>query len=99
MAIDGKWEVSMNTPMGEQKATLQLNTNGNTLSGKVDSAMGSEEFDDGSVDGDNLEFAIDISKPMPMTLKFNGKVTGDELSGTVGLGMFGSAPMSGKRVS
>lgn len=99
MSIDGNWEVSMNTPMGEQNGTLTLKADGNTLTGKVDTAMGSEEFDDGTVSGNDLEWSIDISKPMPMTLNFKATVEGDSMSGNVGLGMFGSAPLSGKRIA
>lgn len=99
MSIDGNWEVSMNTPMGEQTGTLALKSDGNTLSGKVDTAMGSEEFDNGTVSGNDLEWSIDISKPMPMTLNFKATVDGDDMTGNVGLGMFGSAPLTGKRVS
>jgi uncharacterized protein involved in outer membrane biogenesis len=99
MSIDGNWEVSMNTPMGEQTGTLTLKADGNSLSGKMDTAMGSEEFDNGTVSGNDLEWSIDISKPMPMTLNFKATVNGDEMTGNVGLGMFGSAPLSGKRLS
>lgn len=99
MSIDGNWEVSMNTPMGEQKGTLILKVDGNSLSGKVDTAMGSEEFNDGTVSGNNLEWSIDISKPMPMTLNFKATVEGDSMTGNVGLGMFGSAPLNGQRIA
>jgi hypothetical protein len=33
MAVDGKWNMTMSTPMGERKATLELKTTGGTLSG------------------------------------------------------------------
>lgn len=99
MSIDGNWEVSMNTPMGEQKGTLTLKVDGNSLSGKVDTAMGSEEFSDGTVSGNDLEWSIDISKPMPMTLNFKATVDGDAMTGNVGLGMFGSAPLNGQRIA
>lgn len=99
MSVDGNWEVSMNTPMGEQSGTLTLKVDGNTLIGKVDTALGTEEFDDGTVSGKDLEWSIDISKPTPMTLKFKATVDGDSMSGKVDLGMFGSAPLSGKRIA
>ena len=97
MSIDGTWEVSISTPMGEQKATVTLSTDGAALVGKMDSDMVSKEFS-GTVDGNNLNWEIDITNPMPMTLKITATVDGDSISGDVGLGMFGSAPMTGKRV-
>ncbi|MGH1470969.1 MAG: hypothetical protein ACRBCS_07235 [Cellvibrionaceae bacterium] len=97
MSIDGNWEVSMSTPMGDQKATLTLKEEAGALTGRVESPMGSEDIS-GSVDGDNAKWEMSISKPMPMTLKFDVTADGDTMSGKVGLGMFGSADMTGKRV-
>ena len=97
MSVDGTWEVSISTPMGEQKGTVTLTTNGNDLTGKMESAMVSKDFT-GSVDGNTAKWEIDITNPMPMTLKVSATVEGDSINGTVGLGMFGSAPMTGKRI-
>jgi hypothetical protein len=97
MSIDGTWEVSISTPMGEQKATVTLSADGNKLKGKMESAMVSKDFE-GTVDGNNLAWEIDITNPMPMTLKITTTVNGDAVSGQVGLGMFGSAPLTGHRV-
>ena len=97
MSIDGNWEVSISTPMGEQKATVSLAADGGKLTGKIDSAMGSQEFE-GTVDGNTVAFDFDITSPMPMTLKVSATVEGDNINGNVGLGMFGSAPLTGKRV-
>ncbi len=97
MSINGNWEVSMSTPMGDQKATITLEANGSALTGRVDSAMGSEDISNGSADGNNAKWEMNISKPMPMTLKFDVTADGDSLTGTVGLGMFGSAELTGTR--
>ena len=97
MSIDGNWEVSISTPMGEQKATVSLAAAGDKLSGKIDGAMGSQAFE-GTVDGNNVAFDFDITNPMPMTLKVTATVDGDSINGNVALGMFGSAPLTGKRV-
>jgi len=98
MSINGNWDVSMATPMGDQKATITLKADGTTLAGRVDSAMGSEDISNGSANGDNAKWEMSISKPMPMTLKFDVTADGDSLTGTVGLGMFGSAAVTGTRV-
>ena len=98
MSIEGDWEISMSTPMGEQRATVTLAASGDVLSGKMVAAMGSEEFTDGKIDGDNLQWSVAISQPMPMTLTFNATINGDEMSGDVALGAFGKAPLSGKKV-
>lgn len=98
MSIDGNWAVSMSTPMGEQDATVAFKSEGTTLSGKVESGLANQEFSDGTTDGNTAEFSIDITKPMPVTLKFSLAADGDKLSGEVSLGMFGSAPVTGTRI-
>lgn len=97
MSIEGTWEVSISTPMGEQKGKVTLTPNGNDLNGKMESDMVTKDFT-GTVDGDTAKWEIDITSPMPMTLKVSATADGDTLTGDVGLGMFGSAPMTGKRV-
>jgi hypothetical protein len=99
MAVDGKWEIVINSPMGAQKATLDLATDGNTLSGSQQAAQGSGPLENGKVDGNNLSWSAKISSPMPLTLDFTGTVEGDKLSGSVKAGAFGSFPFTGNRVA
>jgi hypothetical protein len=97
MSADGDWAITMNTPMGEQKATLTLKTSGSDLEGKMVGAQGTQEFSGGSVDGDKLSWTIDMTQPMPMKLNFTASVDGDNISGEVELGSFGKATFSGPR--
>ncbi len=97
MAVDGKWNMTMKTPMGEQNGTLDLKADGGALTGEMSGATGTVQIEEGKVDGDNVSWNAKITTPMPMTLEFEGKVEGDALSGTVKLGAFGNAPFSGAR--
>lgn len=99
MAIDGKWEITINSPLGAQKATLDLKTDGTSLSGSQQAAQGSGPLENGKVDGNSLSWSAKISSPMPMTLDFSGTVDGDKLSGSVKAGSFGSFPFTGNRVA
>jgi hypothetical protein len=99
MAVDGKWEIVINSPMGAQKATLDLATNGTALTGTQQAAQGSGPLENGKVDGDTVSWSAKISSPMPLTLDFNGTVEGDKLSGSVKAGAFGSFPFSGNRLA
>ena len=94
---DGSWETEMNTPMGVQKATLTLATDGSSLTGTMNGQQGSLDIKEGSVDGDNLSWKADLTQPMPITLEFSATVEGDEISGTVKLGAFGNATFKGTR--
>ena len=97
MAVDGKWEITINSPLGAQKAILDLATSGDTLTGTQAAAQGSGPLENGKVDGNNLAWSAKISSPMPMTLDFTGTVDGDKLSGSVKAGSFGSFPFTGNR--
>jgi hypothetical protein len=99
MAIDGKWEITINSPMGAQKATLDLKAEGATLSGTQTAMQGTQALSNGKVDGNNLAWSASITSPMPMTLEFSGAVDGDKLSGSVKAGAFGSFPFSGGRAA
>lgn len=99
MAVDGKWEIVINSPLGAQKAQLDLKADGGMLTGSQQAAQGSGPLENGKVDGNNLSWSAKITSPMPMTLDFAGAVDGDTLSGSVKAGSFGSFPFSGTRVA
>lgn len=97
MSVAGVFEVTMNSPMGSQGATLTLQEEGDALSGSFAGPMGSQEFDGGKVDGNNASWAISITSPMAVTLEFTAEVNGDEIKGTVATGAFGTFDFDGKR--
>lgn len=99
MAVDGTYEITIDTPMGAQSLTLTLKTDGSALSGKIDSLMGAQEFSGGSVSGDDISWNMEIESPMgKMNLEYKSKVTGDDITGEVKAGDFGSSPFKGRRV-
>lgn len=97
MSADGTWNVTLNSPMGAQQATMTLSTEGGSLSGSMSGPQGTQEFAGGTVDGDNLAWTIDMTQPMPMKLEVKAAVDGDSISGNVKLGAFGEATFSGTR--
>ena len=97
MSVDGSWNLTMETPMGERKATLDVTSAGGALSGKQSAEGDSAEIFDGTVSGDNVAWKVSITSPMPMTLEYTATVAGDEMSGQMQIGVFGSFPFSGTR--
>ena len=91
MAIDGTWNLTLETPIGTQELTLQAKADGGVLTGTQSSPDGSQPIQDGAINGAEASWSVTISSPMPMTLEFRGLVDGDTLSGSVKLGMFGEA--------
>jgi hypothetical protein len=97
MAVDGNWNLVMSTPMGERDATLSLKSSGGALMGTQGAEGNSTEIFDGTVDGDDVAWKVSITNPMPLTLAFTGTVSGDAISGEMGIGPMGSFPFTGKR--
>lgn len=97
MAVDGTWNITMETPLGARNATLTLAATGGALSGTMSGDGGAIDIYDGSISGDQVSFKVDITQPMSLTLGFSATVAGNALSGSVALGMFGDAPLSGTR--
>ncbi len=98
MAVDGTFSMSVNTPMGTQNAKLILKTDGDSLSGNVSGPRGEQSISGGTVSGDNAAWTTEASGPMgQMKLDFRATVSGDEISGTVQLGSYGSADFRGTR--
>ena len=97
MSADGTWTTTINTPMGAQTGTLVLATNGSELSGSMQSPQGEMAIADGKANGDELSWTTSITSPMPMDLEFSAVVAGDEITGSVKLGAFGSADFKGTR--
>ncbi|MBN8806731.1 MAG: hypothetical protein J0I47_00615 [Sphingomonas sp.] len=99
MAVDGTYETVVKSPMGDQKATLTVKSDGDTWTGTQAGAMGSMDITDGKVDGDKLTWSVAITVPMPMTLTNEATVDGDTITGTVTAGAFGSFPLTGTRTA
>jgi hypothetical protein len=97
MAVDGNWNITMSTPMGDREATLSLKASGGTLTGTQGAEGNSTEIFDGTANGDDVFWKVSITNPMPLTLEFTGKVSGDSISGEMGIGPMGSFPFTGTR--
>jgi hypothetical protein len=97
MAVDGTWNLTMETPMGERPSTLVVKVAGGKLEGTQSAEGQTAQIFEGRVNGNDLGWKVSITQPMPLTLDFSGTVEGDAMTGSVQLGMFGSSPFRAKR--
>ncbi|WP_420136961.1 hypothetical protein [Sphingomonas sp.] len=97
--VDGKWNCTVESPMGAQEFVLTVVSAGDSFSGSAEGEIGRKEIGDGSVDGDTLAWTMHVSKPMPVTLTCKATVSGDTLEGKVKAGIFGSFPITGTRIA
>ncbi len=97
MSVAGTYEVVVKSPLGDQKATMTVNVDGDTWTGTNVGAQGSVECKNGKVDGNTITWSMDMTVPMPMTLEGTATIDGDALTGSVKAGAFGSFPLTGTR--
>ena len=97
MAIDGTWNLTMDTPMGERASTLVVKVAGGKLEGTQSAEGQTAPIFEGRVNGNDVGWKVSITQPMPLTLDFTGTLDGNAMSGSVQLGMFGSASFRAQR--
>jgi hypothetical protein len=95
--IDGVWDCTMKTPVGDQKTVLTIKSDGATFTGTNVGSSGTAEIRDGKIDGDALLWTMEVKSPFPMKLEGKLTVAGDTLSGAIKAGNFGSFVTAGKR--
>ena len=95
--VDGKWNCSVDSPMGEQDFVLTVVSNGDSFSGSAEGNIGHKDIPEGVVNGNELSWSMAISKPMPITLSCKATVSGDSLEGKVKAGIFGTFLIKGSR--
>jgi hypothetical protein len=93
----GDWELTINTPQDTNTVNLSLQLEGDKLTGKLSSRMGTVPVAGTSTGGTvaltaRLDFQGNI-----LELGLDGKIEGDSLNGTVKFGDFGEFPFTGKR--
>ena len=96
--VDGNWDCVVKSPLGDQKMTVTVKSDGATWSGTVSGAMGSSDIS-GEANGETISWKQQMTVPMPMTLDCQATASGDTLTGTVGAGAFGSFPLNGTRAA
>lgn len=95
-SVDGIWNTVLSTPMGPERIVITIATDGEILTGDMNSDQGAMAFQ-GTAIGNNLKWDLKVRKPMPLTLKYDVVIDGDKLTGKVKMGMFGTAKLTGQR--
>src|SRR5258708_27745631 len=99
MSVDGTWDLTMQTPMGERTSSATFASAGGTLTGTQTAEGNTTDIADGTVNGDSVGWKVSITNPMPLTLEFTGTVSGDDMSGDMNISRFGSWPFAAKPAS
>lgn len=96
--IDGQWDCTAQSPMGEQQSVLTLtSTPDGGFVGTNAGPLGALDITDGTVTGDQVSFKMELKVPFPMTLTVEGELSGDVMEGTIDTGAFGKFPVKATR--
>lgn len=93
------WDCVTRAPFGEQLSVFTIVRDGDRFTGSNVADIGELPVIDGRIEGDRLIWKMPTEKPMRMTLVGKAVVSGDRLEGTVTMGAFGKAAMTGVRRS
>jgi hypothetical protein len=99
MSLTGTWNLSIATPMGEQKVELEIVQSGpDQVSGQSRNELdGEQPLIDPVLNGNHLSWKSSITKPIKVTAKMDLTFDGDRVTGTARAGMFPAAKITGQR--
>jgi hypothetical protein len=82
--VDGKWEGTMATPMGDIPVGFNLKADGAKLTGTTTGPDGDIAIKDGKIDGANISFTVTFDfGGMPFMLTYKGVVSADGIKFSV----------------
>lgn len=100
MSLTGTWNLSIATPLGEQKVELKLVQEGDQISGVSRNDLeGEQPLEDPQLNGNRLTWKSSITKPIKVTATMELTFNGDLVTGTAKAGMFPAAKIVGQRAS
>jgi hypothetical protein len=96
--LTGTWQLTVQSPAGTGSPTLNLNQDGNALSGSYRGQLG-ESAVQGSVDGHAFDLTFNVAGPAgSMDVRYRGELKDDDsIAGTIALGPLGQGTFTGKR--
>ncbi len=94
--VQGKWNITIKTPMGDKSGVLELHSDGTSLTGSLSHAEHHVAISGGKVAGNKLSWSAQIDKPMRMNFKFTATVEDDRISGSAKY-LLGKATFAGTR--
>jgi hypothetical protein len=95
--LAGEWDCLTATPMGEQKSVLRFQVEGDRFTGTNTADIGALDIAAGRIDGDEIHWEMQLTKPMRMLLLCTAQIDEDRLEGLVRAGGFGEFPISATR--
>jgi len=97
--VSGKWEFTMQTPRGgDRTSEMSIEQDGEKIKVTMEGFQGDEMTGEGTVKEDKIEWTVNMSTPRgEFSISYSGTIEGDTMSGTAGMGDFGSMEWTAKK--
>ena len=96
--VTGTWNMTFDTDQGSTVATLNLQQEGEVLSGSLNSDQGTVEFEGGMINENKLEWVFEVDAGGAfIEIAIEGTVDGDEMTGTADFGGAGGGDWTATR--
>ena len=96
--LTGEWVLTVESPNGTGERSVTFVQDGGELSGEIASSRAAGPLS-GTIEGNEVSFvAMVMMESGPFEITYTGTVTGDEMSGVVEFGSYGSGTFRGHRV-
>jgi hypothetical protein len=101
MSLEGTWNLTIDTPIGKQRAIVTVTRPGGTWQGTARDAVSGEQtpLTDLTVDGPTITWRQSITKPLRLNLVYTLTLIGDHLTGKAKAGRLPAVPVTGERTT
>lgn len=97
--VSGVWEITSGTPRGTRTRKVTFEQDGTSLTGTMETQMGTAPIQNGSVEGNKISFSVVFSRgDRSFEMTYSGTVEGDTAEGTVQMPRGGEVEWTAKRV-
>ncbi|SHF01422.1 DJ-1/PfpI family protein [Seinonella peptonophila] len=96
--FDGKWKLTISTPIGKQLVIARITTKNGKIQGSAEQDGEINDFINPVIMGNQLTWSQYIKKPMALKLKFEATLDGNQLSGIAKASMLPSSKFIGERI-
>ena len=97
--VGGTWTVTTQSPQGTVQSTMTITQSGDSFEGTSVSEFGNAQITDGAINGRGISWSIAITPPgaPAITVKYEGQLDGDRMTGRATAGEFGTFPFTAQR--
>jgi len=96
--VDGVWKATFDTQIGEQHYTYTFKADGEKLTGTAKNDFSDTKIEDGVIKGNDLSFTENLNfQGQAITIKYKGKLDGDQINFTREVGTFATETFAAKR--